>query len=132
QGFTPVLTGGPADQEVATAVAAYSRVPLVNLAGGTTVGQLAVLLQGAALAITTDTGPMHLAAALGTPVVALFGPTAPWRTGPFGKGHAPLRLDLPCSPCFRRTCPEPRCLTDLPPEAVSAVCEKMLSRPAEA
>ena len=70
---------------------------------------------------------MHLAAALGTPVAALFGPTAPWRTGPFGEGHQVVRLGLSCSPCFKRQCPDPRCLTDLSPEMVEAACEKILS-----
>jgi heptosyltransferase-1 len=76
--------------------------------------------------VTTDTGPMHLAAALRTPVAALFGPTAPWRTGPFGEMHEVVRLVLPCSPCFRRQCPEPRCLMDLPVSAVQAAVEKIL------
>ena len=70
---------------------------------------------------------MHLAAALGTPVAALFGPTAPWRTGPFGDGHQVVRLGLPCSPCFKRQCPSPRCLNDLFPAMVEAACEKILS-----
>jgi heptosyltransferase-1 len=47
---------------------------------------------------------MHLAAAVGTPVVALFGPTAPWRTGPYGQGHVVLRAGVSCSPCFSRSC----------------------------
>jgi ADP-heptose:LPS heptosyltransferase len=71
---------------------------------------------------------MHLAAALGTKVAALFGPTAPWRTGPFGDGHQVVRLGLPCSPCFKRQCPDPRCLNDLSPEMVEAACEKILSQ----
>jgi heptosyltransferase-1 len=77
--------------------------------------------------VTTDTGAMHLAAALGTRTVALFGPTAPWRTGPFGQGHEILRLGLDCSPCFKRRCRDPRCLTDLTPETVQTACEKILS-----
>jgi heptosyltransferase-1 len=95
---------------------------------GTSLAELAGLLQKARLAVTTDTGPMHLAAALGTPVVALFGPTAPWRTGPFGAGHQVVRLALECSPCFRRQCPESRCLTDLPVSAVQEAVEKILVR----
>jgi heptosyltransferase-1 len=77
------------------------------------------------LAVTADTGAMHLAAALETPVVALFGPTAPWRTGPFGEGHEIVRLGLTCSPCLKRRCPDPRCLTELPVAAVTAACEKI-------
>jgi lipopolysaccharide heptosyltransferase I len=127
KGLAVVLTGSPGDLAQAEAIATHCPTPLVNLAGKTTLGELARVLKGAAFAITTDTGPMHLAAALGVRVAALFGPTAPWRTGPFGEGHQIVRLGLECSPCFRRECPEPRCLTELPVERVVAACEKMLS-----
>jgi len=112
---------------LAASLTAQCRAPLFNLAGSTSLAQLAAILRKTRLAVTTDTGAMHLAAALGTPVAALFGPTAPWRTGPFGDGHQVVRLGLPCSPCFKRRCPEPRCLTDLTPEVVKAACEKILS-----
>jgi ADP-heptose:LPS heptosyltransferase len=104
------------------------KVPLINLAGRTTLAELAALLRQARLAITTDTGPMHLACVLGTPVAALFGPTAPWRTGPFGEGHEVVRLALPCSPCFRRQCPEPRCLMELTVASAQEAVEKILVR----
>jgi len=68
--------------------------------------------------VTTDTGPMHIAAAMGTPVVALFGPTAPWRTGPFGDGHVVIRKELPCSPCFKKKCTDPRCMGTIEVEEV--------------
>ena len=91
--------------------------------------ELAAVMRRARLAVTVDTGAMHLAAALGTRTVAIFGPTAPWRTGPFGEGHEVVRLGLECSPCFKRRCLDPRCLTDLPPELAQAACENILSRP---
>ena len=127
RGFRVAVTGGPADRELAASLAAQCRAPLLNLAGRTSLAQLAGILRKSRLAVTTDTGAMHLAAALGTKVVALFGPTAPWRTSPFGEGHRVVRLGLPCSPCFKRQCPEPRCLTDLTPKMVAAACEKILS-----
>jgi heptosyltransferase-1 len=99
----------------------------VDLVGRTSLPELALIMKQAQLAVTTDTGPMHLAAAVGTRTVALFGPTAPWRTGPFGEGHEIVRLGLECSPCFKRQCPQPRCLTDLPLAEVQAACEKILS-----
>ena len=68
----------------------------VNLGGRTTLRELACLYRQAALVITTDSGPMHLAAAVGTPVVALFGPTDPARTGPYGPGHRIIRSRLSC------------------------------------
>jgi heptosyltransferase-1 len=127
KGLSVILTGSAGDRPRAEAILARATAPVLNLAGRTSLGELASVLKQAVLAVTTDTGPMHLAAALGRPVVALFGPTAPWRTGPFGAGHEIVRLALGCSPCFKRRCPEPRCLTELPPEAVQAACEKILS-----
>jgi heptosyltransferase I len=127
QGFRVAVTGSRADQELAAGITAQCRVPLINLAGRTSLAQLAAILRTTRMAVTTDTGVMHLAAALGTPVTALFGPTAPWRTGPFGDGHQVVRLGLPCSPCFKRHCPAPRCLNELYPEMVRVACEKILS-----
>jgi heptosyltransferase I len=127
QGFQVAVTGSPADRELVEDLVRRSRAPLINLAGSTSLAQLAAILRKARLAVTTDTGVMHLAATLGTPVVALFGPTAPWRTGPFGPGHQVVRLGLSCSPCFKRHCPAPRCLNELTPEKVVAACEKILS-----
>jgi lipopolysaccharide heptosyltransferase I len=127
-GFQMAVTGSRADQELVAGITAQCRAPLLNLAGRTSLAQLAGILRQARLAVTTDTGVMHLAAALGTKVAALFGPTAPWRTGPFGDWHQVVRLGLSCSPCFKRHCPDPRCLTDLTPEMVEAACEKILSK----
>ena len=75
---------------------------MINLTGRTSLKVLAEVFRNADLVVCPDTGPMHLAAAVGTPVVALFGPTAPWRTGPFGEGHVVLRTGADCSPCFRK------------------------------
>jgi lipopolysaccharide heptosyltransferase II len=128
KGFRVVITGGPGDRELAEEIVAQAEMPLLNLAGRTSLAELAEVLKQAHVAITTDTGPMHLAAALGTPVAALFGPTAPWRTGPFGEGHEVVRLELDCSPCFQRRCPEPRCLLELPVSQAQAAVEKILVR----
>ncbi|HAR45649.1 MAG TPA: lipopolysaccharide heptosyltransferase I, partial [Nitrospiraceae bacterium] len=70
----------------------------------TSLKELAALAALADLFITTDTGPMHLAAAAGGKVLALFGPTAPWRTGPYGERHQVIRMGIDCSPCFQRSC----------------------------
>ncbi|MBM4284675.1 MAG: glycosyltransferase family 9 protein [Deltaproteobacteria bacterium] len=129
RGSAVAITGGPADREMAAQILDGLTGPVLNLAGRTTLLEAVGWLRQAALAVTTDTGPMHLAAALGVPVAALFGPTAPWRTGPLGEGHQVLRLQLPCSPCFRRRCPDPRCLTELPPAMVLDACGKILNRP---
>ena len=69
---------------------------------------------------------MHLAAAMGTPVVALFGPTAPARTGPYGPGHMVVRTGVPCSPCFKKRCADPKCMYEITPDLVFHAVEKRL------
>jgi heptosyltransferase-2 len=114
-----LIFGGPADVSLATEIAAavqqqFPSAPPLNLAGKTTLRELCVLLKHCRLLLTNDTGPMHVAAALGTPVVAIFGSTAPELTGPGLPGdsrHCLLKADVPCSPCFLRGCPiDLRCL----------------------
>jgi lipopolysaccharide heptosyltransferase I len=104
EGRTVVFTGGPGDRAAVAAIGTMMRQKAVNLAGATSLKTLAALYARAQVVVSTDTGPMHVAAATGTPVVALFGPTAPWRTGPHGGTHHILRLGLPCSPCFKKEC----------------------------
>ncbi|MDQ5984380.1 MAG: Lipopolysaccharide heptosyltransferase 1 [Syntrophus sp. SKADARSKE-3] len=86
---------------------------IVDLAGKTSLKDLACLYGMAELVITTDSGPMHIAAAMETPVVALFGPTDPDRTGPYGEGHTVVRSSVPCSPCFRKQCDPCRCMESI-------------------
>ena len=105
------------------------KTPSVNLGGKTTLRDLAYLYQRSALLITTDSGPMHLAAAMGTPVIALFGPTDPSRTGPYGKGHVVIRRELSCSPCFLKKCDSMKCMSDITVDEVfHAVKEKLSGR----
>lgn len=100
-----------------------------NLGGKTSLKELAALYRRAALVVTTDSGPMHLAAAVGTPVIALFGPTDPSRTGPYGPGHRIVRKGLPCSPCFRKECSNPRCMMEISVEEVFSTVKEMLYKP---
>ena len=93
----------------------------LNLCGETTLPEMIECLRLCELMITNDTGPMHAAAALGKPVVALFGPTEPRRTGPYGQLENVLRIDLPCSPCLR-----PRCAWKHPNECLSAITPAMV------
>ena len=67
---------------------------------------------------------MHLAAAVGTPVVALFGPTSPERTGPYGEGHVVIRKKIDCSPCFRKACDTLECMEISAEEVFEAVKAK--------
>jgi lipopolysaccharide heptosyltransferase II len=118
-----VMIGGPEDRTDVAEVSAMMKMAAINLAGATTVGLLPALLSKAALLITNDSGPMHIAAAVRTPVVALFGPTSAVRTGPYGVGHQVLTGKVPCSPCFSRTCHNAQpleCLRTVLPEQVLA------------
>ncbi len=101
-----VAIGGPDDREETEKIQSKMRARLTDLAGRTSLLELAALLRQADLMVTCDSGPMHLAAAMKTPVVALFGPTDPLRTGPHGLGHRVIQAGLDCAPCLERTCPE--------------------------
>ncbi len=99
-----IFTGGPDDRTVIERIQSLMRERARNWAGEVTLKELAALASEAELFITTDTGPMHLAAAAGARIVSLFGPTAPWRTGPYGGKHVVVRTGIDCSPCFQREC----------------------------
>jgi len=103
-GYQVVFTGSREDGAMIDKIAHWNNAPTIRLDGQTTLKILAAFYRSCRAVITTDTGPMHLAAAVSTPVVALFGPTAPWRTGPYGAGHVVLRAGLSCSPCFMKSC----------------------------
>jgi lipopolysaccharide heptosyltransferase II len=104
-GARVVFTGIGQDRPVIAGILSRMAFPAVSLAGETSLKTLAALYRRCRLLISTDTGPMHLGCAVGTPVIALFGPTAPWRTGPYGERHRVIRTGIACSPCFKRTCP---------------------------
>jgi ADP-heptose:LPS heptosyltransferase len=75
--------------------------------------------------VTNDSGPMHIAAAFSVPVFALFGPTSPERTGPYGAGHTIIRSNAPCSPCFKKRCRNPYCIEGISPaQVLDAIKEK--------
>lgn len=90
----------------------------LNLAGRTTIPQLVDLLARASLVIANDSGPMHIAAALNRPLVTIFGPTNPVRTGPYGRPNTVVRLDIACSPCYARKCSHTSCMHWLTPDRV--------------
>jgi lipopolysaccharide heptosyltransferase II len=122
EGFGPVVfIGGPSERQDSAHVQSIMQTHAVDLTGETEVGLLPALLRQAVALVTNDSGPMHIAAAVGTPVVALFGPTDPVRTGPYGMGHAVLTHDLACRPCLKRRCHYTvpmACLSGVTPEQV--------------
>jgi len=133
EGLKAVLVGGPGDKARLEAIrdrTGDQAKRVANLAGETSLRELAELTRRARFIVTVDSGPMHLAAAAGARVVSLFGPTAPWRTGPYGPGHVVVRKALECSPCLRRECREyaggPRCMDDITVEDVMGAIEAEL------
>jgi heptosyltransferase-2 len=115
-GATMVLIGGPGEIDAANAVASQaSGTPLINLAGSTTLPELLGVLSLCALVISNDTGPAHIAAALGRPTLTLFGPTNEFETAPTGPYADLLRVDgIDCARCMYRDCPiDHRCMTGL-------------------
>jgi heptosyltransferase-1 len=122
-----VFTGSFEDRRTICKIKADMEALAVNLAGETTLKTLAALYAKADAVVSTDTGPMHLAVAMETPVVALFGPTAPWRTGPFGSGHQIVTADQACAPCFKRHCKTCDCMALISVDQVFDAISKTIS-----
>lgn len=118
----PVLLGGPDERGFAARIRAACPVPLIDLIGQTTLRELTALISVAELVVCHDSGPMHIAAALKRPTVALFGPTNPARTGPYGDSARVAAYAVPCAPCYRRACPlgHHACMQQLRVESVLA------------
>jgi len=107
-----LIFGGRGDVELAERIA--GEIGSANLAGKTSLRELMALFKLCRVLLTNDTGPMHVAAALGTPVVVPFGSTSPELTGPVGANHQIIKADVPCSPCFLRECPiDFRCMNGI-------------------
>jgi ADP-heptose:LPS heptosyltransferase len=123
-----VLVGGKNEVPYAQRFVARCHEAIINFVGRLELQQTAALIRRCALFISNDTGPMHIAAAVKTPVIGIFGPTVHWKNAPWGDPHQCIvvRKDLPCSPCYvpysaRIACTDPRCLRDL---TVDEVYEK--------
>lgn len=124
-GLSPVLIGGAAER---TRIDEMGRRigGSISLAGEIDLKELAALLGLAAFAVSVDSGPMHIAAAAGTKVVALFGPTAPGSTGPYGGGHVIIRKGLACSPCFKKKCSDAKCMSQITVDEVFKAVSELI------
>ena len=109
-----VFVAGAAD------VAGFELPDARSLAGRTSLKQLVALLGRASAVVANDSGPMHIAAALGVPLVTPFGPTNPVRTGPYGRPETVIQLDLVCRPCYSRTCSHQSCMKWITPSNAMA------------
>jgi heptosyltransferase-2 len=123
-----VIFGAPSEAQVAQEVGAKMTVKPVILAGRTTLGQLMGLIRGCHLFITNDSGPMHLAAALDVPQLAIFGSTSEIATGPLNARAQVIKNQVDCNPCFLRECPTDfRCMLGISVEdVVGAAASKLL------
>lgn len=113
-----IIIGSKADEALAEEVAAHSEGKAVSMAGKTDVKEMISLIRKARFMVTNDSGPMHIAAACGVPVAALFGPTSPARTGPYGSGNIIVRAVDDCAPCYKKTCRIFRCMDSISAEDV--------------
>jgi heptosyltransferase-3 len=132
-----VLTGGTEDREIQKigSILASCRTRPVNLAGRVSLKQLAALSRRSAFFIGVDTAPMHIAAAAGTPVIALFGPSGEFNWGPWGEGHVVIKKDLDCRPCGKDGCQgskRSRCLEEITEDEVWAQVLRFLEKYAPA
>ncbi len=130
-GAEVVLIGGPDVAEREAAIQAALPEPALSAVSETSLPQLAALLARTDAVVSPDTGALHMAAAVGTPVIGLYGPTSPEATGPYGDQHRVLWDRPPCGPCVRRPrCSDYHCMIDLTPERVAeAVREVLAHRP---
>ncbi len=135
-----LLTGTSGDQAIVGEMrnALPGGIDVLDLVGEIDLPLLAAMLERCRLLLTGDTGPMHLAAFVGTPVVAVFGPSDPIRYAPLASPHRVLRVDLPCAPCNRIRLPPvrcqghtPDCLEGVTADAVYAAAESLLAETAD-
>lgn len=117
----PILCGGPQDEVLAEEVTRRLKISeYASTVGRTNLRELAYLLSEVKSAVAVDSGPMHIAAAVGTPVVSLWGPTDPRKIAPYGSESLVVQSAIGCSPCLLRECPglQSLCLSAIPAEVV--------------
>ncbi|MGE0455362.1 MAG: glycosyltransferase family 9 protein [Vicinamibacteria bacterium] len=129
RGHASLVSFGPGEEALAARVAAAS-AGSARVAFPTTLRELLELLRRARLVVAADTGPLHIACALGTPVVGLYGPTDPRRNGPFSAADRVARRTPACAPCHRRVCPRHQgVMSEIPVEEVLALATARLETP---
>lgn len=122
-----IFAGGKDDCSSIKNILSLMNHTAVNASGKTSLKELAYLLSLSNLMITVDSGPMHIASAVGTPIVVIFGPTASWKTGPYCNNAVIIRSQLSCSPCFKRECNNNKaCMKEISVEEVLEAVGKQL------
>jgi ADP-heptose:LPS heptosyltransferase len=127
RGCRAVLTGVESERSLVAGILDEAGVPALSLAGRLKLGELAALIEASPLLISNNSGPIHLAAALGTPVVDIYAQTNPQHT-PWMVAHRVLSRDVPCKYCYRSECPEGHhdCLRSIEPEEVVSAAIELL------
>jgi len=115
------ILGSAEDNAAGVAISEAAPQQCLDLTGKISLPEMIEWIRLSDLMISNDTGPMHVAAALGKPVVAIFGPTEPRRTGPYGQLQNVIRIDLPCAPCLKS-----KCHYSLPMECLRAISPEMV------
>jgi heptosyltransferase I len=134
-GFHFAVLGGAEDRPLGKAITRANPARCLDLTGRLSLPEMVEWIRRSELMVSNDTGPMHIADAVGTPVVALFGPTEPCRTGPYHQIKHVLQLNLPCVPCLKSRCRYAKpfeCLRALPPAAAFDAVQKRLQTRASA
>lgn len=120
-----IIVGAGSDTKMSEEIKAKSNGNALSMAGKTDIKELILIIRNAEYVICNDSGPMHIAAALNIPVIAIFGPTNPLRTGPYGSNHVIIRRDIDCAPCYKKTCKDIKCMEDISVETVyKAIAQK--------
>ena len=128
-GLSVVLLGAGADRELARQAMVGASHRMHNLVGRTSLREAMAIIQRAKICIGPDTGLMHIAAALGTPVISLWGASEPRRSGPFGFADLTIRGQAPCAPCYKKTCPIGRiCMQSISAPQIAAKISAALER----
>jgi heptosyltransferase-1 len=125
--YNTVIAGSAKDAAIAEKIVALSGGKALSLAGKTNLRELIEIMKRARFIVSNDSGPMHIAAGLDVRVFAIFGPTDPLRTGPYGKGHTIIRANVSCAPCFKKKCADMKCMKSLSAEEVHAEITSALS-----
>jgi heptosyltransferase II len=127
-GLAVWVVGGPGESDIAATIA--RRTPQVRDLTGTDLRNAILALAAAAVAVSNDSGLLHVAAALGTPAIGIFGPTSPWHWAPLNPIAAVIepRTGMPCRPCHKPSCrlQHHRCMRDIPMEEVAAAVREAL------
>ena len=126
--LVPILLGTKAEKAIADEILSLAKnVPIVDLVEKTSLREVVAVLERSSYAVGSDSGPMHIASAVGTKIVSLWGATSPIRSGPYGSMDHMIQSPIGCSPCYKRKCPGlgRLCMKDIPAKAVLAQFESL-------